>query len=124
MPGTSGGHRTSVQVPLLCQFRVRQEGPDGDRGLAWEGPGARVVPRGKGVAPVVQHLLGEVAGGGLDPEVAEHGIRLPSAQELDVVGVDAGAQQGGGSAGAKGAGAEEVRRDARGCRLYTSDAAD
>jgi hypothetical protein len=63
---------------------------------------------------VVQHLLGEVAGGGLDPEVAEHGIRLPSAQELDVVGVDAGAQQGGGSAGAEGAGAEEVRRDARG----------
>ena len=40
---------------------------------------------------------------GLDAKVAEHGIRLPSAEELDGVFVDASAQQRSGAARAQGA---------------------
>ena len=45
---------------------------------------------GEGVGAVVKHLLGQMmrVGGGLDPQVAEHGIGLPTAEELDVVFVD------------------------------------
>ena len=49
-----------------------------------------VGTRSECVGAVVKHLLGEMmrVGGGLDPQVAEHGIGLPSAEELDVVFVD------------------------------------
>ena len=48
----------------------------------------------EGVGAVAEHEASvvSVVGGGGDPEVAEHGVGFPAAQELDVVGVDAGAE--------------------------------
>ena len=48
----------------------------------------------------------------MDPKVAQHGVRLPAAQELDGVGVDIGAKKGRGSARAQGVGGDGLRRDA------------
>ena len=45
-------------------------------------------------------------------EVAEHGVRVPAAEESDNCLVDAGTEQGSGPAGAKGVGLDFVRRDA------------
>ena len=61
----------------------------------------------------VEHSLRVVVGvsGGLDSEVAEHGVGLPSAEELDGVGVDIGAEQGSGPAGSERARANEMRGD-------------
>ena len=60
-----------------------------------------------------QHALGEPACGSLDSEVAEHGVRLPASEELDVVLVHAGAEKRGGAAGAQGARGEQLGIDAR-----------
>ena len=69
---------------------------EGSRRLVWDRGRTRMCwgLGSEGVAPVVQHLLGEVAGvgGSLDPEVPEHRIGLPSAKELDNVLVDASAE--------------------------------
>ena len=63
----------------------------------------------KGVGTMVEHLLGivELQGGSLNAEVAEHGIGFPSAQELDGVLVNAGAQKSSGAARMKGSGTDE-----------------
>ena len=61
---------------------------------------------------VVQHLLGELGSGHLAAEVAEHGVGLPAAHELDEVGVDASAHEGGSASGAERAGTEEHEGDA------------
>ena len=63
------------------------------------------------VGTMVQHLLGivELQGGSLDAEVAEHGVRFPSAQELDGILVNAGAQKSCGATGTKGSGTDEGR---------------
>ncbi len=61
---------------------------------------------------MLKHLLGECLSGGLDSEVPKHGIRLPTSKELDVIGVNASAEEGGGAAWSKGASAEELGRDA------------
>ena len=60
---------------------------------------------GEGVRAVVEHELREVVGngGGLDAQVAKHGIREPVAEKLDGVAVDAGAEESGGTARAEGA---------------------
>ena len=65
---------------------------------------------------MAEHEAGvvRVVRGGGDPEVAEHGIGLPAAQEVDVVGVDASTEEGGGAAGAEAARADPVRINARG----------
>lgn len=49
---------------------------------------------------MVQHLLRKVVGVdvGLDAKVAEHGVGFPSAEEHDDVGVNVGAEEGGGAA--------------------------
>ena len=97
---------------LEAELVVGEEGVHGRRGLVGKvasGMGAR----GESVGPMVEHALGEPSHGGLDAEVGEDGVGLPSAQELDVVLVDAGNQAGGGAARAKGAATEAVRGDAR-----------
>ena len=55
----------------------------------------------EGVGAVVEHLLGTVmsVNGGLDAEAVEHGVRLPAAEELDGVGIDASAEKSRGTAG-------------------------
>ena len=56
-------------------------------------PGIVEDLRGKRVRAVVEHELRKVVGngGGLDVQVAEHGIRELAAKELDGVAVDSGA---------------------------------
>ena len=90
-----------------------QEVPNGDRSLEGEPGGLDARARGEGVGAMVEHLLGEGAGGGLDPQITEHGVGLPATQELDVVGVDASAEEGGGTSRPEGACTQEVRGDAR-----------
>ena len=50
---------------------------------------------GEGVGAMVEHQLGVVMsmGGSLDAKAAEHGVRLPAAQELDGVRVEPGAEE-------------------------------
>ena len=49
---------------------------------------------------MVEHELGKVVdnGGCLDLQVAEHGVREPTAKELDGVAVDASAEESSGTA--------------------------
>jgi len=72
--------------------------------------------RVEGVGAMVQHLLRIVVGdgGGLDAEVAEHGIGFPAAKKLDGVTVDSGTEEGGGTAWSKGASTDEGWFDSRG----------
>ena len=74
MQSRAGAHWTEVLWSLLGDLIVCQEVADGDRDLLGERVGLGARSGGKRVAPMVQHLLGEVAGGGLDPKVAEHGV--------------------------------------------------
>ena len=79
---------------------MSEEGRDCRRGLlrqATEGIGAG----GEGKGPIIQHELGIVVGGGLNPQVAEHGVRFPASKELDGVFVDPSTEEGGGTAGAE-----------------------
>ena len=48
----------------------------------------------------------------MDPDIAQHGVGLPAAQELDGVRIDVGAKEGRGAARAQGAGRDCLRRDA------------
>ena len=70
----------------------------------------------EGEVAVGEHALGEVVVVGVssDAEVTEHGVRFPAAEEVDDVGVDVGAEEGSGSAGAEAASAEETRVDSSG----------
>ena len=73
----------------------------GDRGggLLGEATGLE-VSRDEGEGAVVEHALGELVGvdGGLDPEVPEHSVRFPAAEEHDGVTIDVGTEEGGGTA--------------------------
>ena len=77
-----------------------QEMGNGRRSLGREGTISKPT-RGKGVAAMVQHLLGVVGrlGVSLDAQVAQHGIRLPAAKEADGIGVNGGTQEGSGTTG-------------------------
>ena len=68
----------------------------------------------EGVAPMIEHELGEVGleVGSLDAQVAKHGIRLPTAKELDGVRVHACTEEGSGTTRAEGAGRQEGGVDA------------
>ena len=68
---------------------------------------------GERVGAVLEHSPGEWldVGGGSDAEVAKHGVRLPTTEELDHVTVDPGAHEGRSSAGAEAAGGYQVGRD-------------
>ena len=92
----------------------RQESRDRRRGLVGERVGRRAWM--EGVGAVVEHFLGVVvsADSSLDAQGAKHGVGFPAPQELDSVGVDAGAEEGGRAARAKRAGADESGRDAGG----------
>ena len=100
---------------VLVEFGVCEESSYGGRGLAGR-PAVAEGLRVEGVVTVVQHALGVVVGqgGGLDAEVAEHGVGFPTAEQLDGVRVNASAEEGSGAAGPEGAGADEVGVDA-GC---------
>ena len=69
---------------------------------------------GEGVGAMVEHELGIVVsvGGSLDAKVAEHGVGLPAAQELDGVRVGPGAEEGGGATLSERAGREQFGGDA------------
>ena len=60
----------------------------------------------EGEGAVVQHGLGVIGGmgGSLYAQVAKHGIRFPSAEELYYTGVDACAEESSGSSGTERAG--------------------
>ena len=72
---------------------------------------------GEGAGAVVKHVLGQMmrVGGGLNPQVAEHGIGLPSTEELDVVFVDTHTEEGSGSTWAQRAAAQQVGFNASVC---------
>ena len=57
----------------------------------------------EGVGTMFEHEAREGTGGGLGTKVSEHGIRLPTAQEHDVVCVHVGTEEGGSTTRAKGA---------------------
>lgn len=92
---------------LVVQLDVLQDVADGDWHLDRCANQIRALSWSEGVAAAVEHLLGEPLSGGLDAQVAEHGIRLPATKQLDVILVNAGTEQGGGSTRAKGASTEE-----------------
>ena len=73
----------------------------------------RAGARSKPVVPMVQHVLGISVGdgGGLDAEVAEHGIGLPAAKEADGVGVNVGTEEGGGASWPEGTGGDLIGGD-------------
>ena len=62
---------------------------------------------------MVQHQLRKVRGmdGCLNAQVAEHGVRFPTPEELDGVLVDGGAEKGCSAARTKAARREESRVD-------------
>ena len=70
----------------------------GDQGTGFE------VRGDEGEGAMVEHALGELVGvdGGLNPEVPEHSVRFPVAEEYDGVAVDVGTKEGGGTAGPEG----------------------
>ena len=92
-----------------------KQGGDRRWGLLFEAAGFKVGGH-EGVGAVVEHALGELLGvdGGLDPEVPEHGIRLPSTEEHDGVTVNIGTEEGRGPARAEGPGRHLGRVDAGG----------
>ena len=63
---------------------------------------------------MIKHLLGQMmrVGGGLNAKAAEHGVGLPSSEELHVVFVDTRTEWGSGSTWAQGAAAQQVGLDA------------
>ena len=86
------------------------------RGLFGEAVRLGMDSRGEGVVAMVEHALRKVAAldGGLNAEVAEHGVRFPAAEELDGVRIDAGAEEGGGPTWSERAGADQLGVDAGG----------
>ena len=87
------------------------------RGLQRDGQARRSIVVGEGsegVGASGEHGLSEVVGVGesSDSEVAEHGVGLPAADELDGVGVDVGAEERGGASRTEAAGGELVWVDA------------
>ena len=86
---------------------MSEEGHDRRRGLlrqATEGIGAG----GKGKGPIIQHELGIVVGGRLNPQVAEHGVGFPASKELDGIFIYAGAEEGGSTAWSQASRGEEA----------------
>ena len=104
-----------MQWLVFVELVVSKEGMD------CKGSLVRQVPSGKGlgmegVGAMVQHLLSIVVGmrGGLDAQVAEHGIGFPSSEELDGVFVDASIEESSGTTRAQGAGTDHEGVDASG----------
>ena len=79
------------------------------RGLLREASSSMDAGR-EGVGAVVQHELRIVVGmrGSLDAQVAQHGVRLPAAKELDSVFVDASTEESSGPTRPQGTGGEEL----------------
>ncbi len=92
-----------------------EQGGDRRWGFLGKAPGTE-VGRNKCVGAVVEHALRELVAvdGSLYPEVPEHGVRFPAAQEHDGVTVDVGTEEGGRSARAEGASREFGVADAGG----------
>ena len=65
---------------------------------------------GEGAGAMIEHLLGQMmrVGGGLNAKAAEHGIGLPSSEELDVVFVDTRAEEDSGPTWTQGAAAQQA----------------
>ena len=92
-----------------------EESGDCHGGLVGKAP-SLVLLGVEGVTAMIQHQLGEVGldVGGLDAEVAKHGVGLPTAEELDGVRVHAGAEESGSAARAEGVCREQGGVDAGG----------
>ena len=92
--------RSSGVVEVIAAQRIDES----SRSLERDGLRLRsgVGAGGEGVVTGVEHAVGVIGGVGArrDVEVTQHGIRFPAPEELDGVGIDAGAQEGGGAAGA------------------------
>ena len=97
----------------------RDGGMEGIREVAWclEGQEVRVsvgVSRGReGVLSVCEHFVGIASSeaAGLGAEIKENGVGFPPAQGLDSSLIDAGDEQGGGTARAEAVGFNLIRRD-------------
>ena len=72
--------------------------------------------RMEGVVTVREHSFGRLASGlhGLQSKVAEHGVGLPAAQELDAIFVPVCTKEGGGPARAEALPCDFTRGDPRG----------
>ena len=72
-----------------------------------------VGARQQGEVAVGEHGAGKVMdeGQGLSVEVTKHGVGFPSANEADDIAVDAAAEEGHGTAGAKAAGGDSGGRE-------------
>ena len=100
---------------LVVELLVCEDRSDASGDFARGSIPSFVDARGEGVGPMVEHELGLVVAvcSCLDSEVAEHGIRLPSAEEGNMVTVDAGAHECGGPTRSEGASTEQVGVDPR-----------
>ena len=103
-----------VRASLLIKFGMLEQSGNVSRDLPRDGVGSITGAGGERVRSVVQHALREVAvvSSRLDAKTSEHGIALPASEELDVIFVDAGAQESSGAARPERAGGEEARLDA------------
>ena len=114
MIGGPGGPATRDwwQLPslIVIQFNMIEKLGNGRGHLSRRVP-VVVVLRGEGETSMAQHIASEVVGrsGGLYPKVAEHGVRLPSAQEHDVVGANVGAEEGSCPTRAQGAARDVIK---------------
>ncbi len=104
---TGESRRLLVVVELL----VSEDSSDARRDFLRDRCRCGVHAGGEGIGAMVKHELGEVLGSGLDAEVPEHGVGFPAPHEGDVVRVDVGAHEGGGTAGAERASADELGFD-------------
>ena len=68
------------------------------------------------VITTLQHNCRELlhSGMGLDMQVSEHGVRMPSAQELDGIRVDVAVEKGSGARSAEGSGGDGGRGETGG----------
>ena len=83
------------RTDLMVGAEERAQGCDVWRDVEGKGEVVAVEDQGcEGVGAIVQHALGVAFANDDDlaPEVEQHGVGLPAANELDGVVVDAGAQ--------------------------------
>src|SRR5512137_2916019 len=98
---------------VLIKLVMGQEFMNGNRSLQGgllEAESLRV----ESVGTVGEHVLGEAGRESLDAKIAEHGIRLPAAQEHDDIAVNISTEEGSGTTRAEGTGADEGRVNASG----------
>ena len=97
---------------VIIELMVVHEVNDGHRSLLreWEKRCLGEGPGGEGVGAMVEHFLGKVGPEdvGLDAQIAEHGIRFPSAKELDDILVNVRTEERCGPSGTEATGGERL----------------